>query len=262
MSLDGSKPILFAHRGAAAEYPENTLESFRRALDLGADALEMDVHMTADGEIVVSHDPNGKRMCGVDTDIRSALWSDVRQWDAGHGYEKDDGTFPYRGGDCRIPTLEQVIEEFPGVLINVDIKQGDPPMVPQVLAVLRRMEVEERVVLASFRLRTMLWVRSEGYKGLTALSQSEVAGLLVTPRLLWKRIPLVGVAAQIPVKFGPVNFASERVIGKCHDLGMRVDFWTINDPEEADRLLELGADGIMTDDPAAIVPVFEARGLR
>jgi glycerophosphoryl diester phosphodiesterase len=99
-------------------------------------------------------------------------------------------------------------------------------------------------------------VRRAGYEGPTALSQPEVAAVLGVPRAVLARTRWLGTCAQIPVKAGPVTLASPRFLAKLHALGMRVDFWTINEPGEARRLLALGAHGIMTDDPRAIAPVF------
>lgn len=245
---------LYAHRGASAEAPENTMPSFRRALEIGVDALELDVHMTRDGHVVVSHDPTAERMAGVPAAWRDLDLAEARRFDLGRGFVLPDGTRPYTG--VRIPTFEEVLVELPGVVLNVDLKQASPSIVPAVLALLRRLRAEERVVLASFHFRTLLDVRRRGYPGPTALSQPEVAATLGTPRALLARMPYRGTCAQIPVRAGPIVLATPAFIGKCHALGMRVDFWTINDPAEARRLIELGADGIMTDDPRALAPAL------
>jgi glycerophosphoryl diester phosphodiesterase len=249
---------LYAHRGASAEAPENTMPSFRKALEIGVDGLELDVHMTRDGHVVVSHDPTGERMAGV-----RARWKDVdlataKTWDMGWGFVAPDGSRPFAGRGVRVPTFEEVLVELPGVVLNVDLKQVAPTMVPAVLALLRRLRAEDRVVLASFQLRTLLAVRRAGYAGATGMTQPEVAALLATPRAVLQRLPYLANAVQVPVKAGPIVLAAPGFLAKCHALGMRVDFWTINDPAEAKRLLELGADGIMTDDPRAIAPVFAA----
>jgi glycerophosphoryl diester phosphodiesterase len=102
-------------------------------------------------------------------------------------------------------------------------------------------------------------VRKRGYRGPTAFALPEVLTLLAIPRALRRIKPVRGTAVQVPPRASVVNFASRWFIRKCHMLGLRVDYWTINDPAEAERLLELGADGIMTDDPAALAPVFERR---
>jgi glycerophosphoryl diester phosphodiesterase len=250
--------LLYAHRGAAVELPENTLPAFRRAAEIGVDAIETDVHMTRDGQVVVSHDPSGERMANA-----PVRWSDIdlaeaRALDLGWGLVAPDGGRPHLGKKIGVCTLEEAIVELPGMRWNVDIKQFAPPMVDAVLALLRRLRAEDRVTLASFRWRTLLAVRRRGYGGETALSQPEVAALLVTPDRVWRRLPFTGTAVQIPLAAGRVRLDRAAFIGRCHGLGLRVDYWTVNEPKEAARLLALGADGIMTDDPAAIAPVFRA----
>lgn len=251
-------PRMYAHRGAAAELPENTLPAFRRGVELGADALELDVHMTADGHIVVSHDPTGARMAGVAREIRRCRLEEVREWDVGRGFVDDSGERPFAGRGYHIPTLEEVLEEFPEVILNVDLKQSRPSIVAPVLALLRRMRASERVVVASFSELTLLEVRVRGYRGATGLGRGEVLALLTAPSAVIRRWPFFGNAVQIPTRAGPLSLARPRFIEKCHRLGMRVDFWTVNDADEARRLLAIGADGIMTDDPGAIAPVFAA----
>lgn len=253
------KPRLYAHRGAAAELPENTLPSFARALEYGVEALETDVHMTSDGHVVVSHDPSGERMCGVPALFRESTLAEVRTWDAGRGFRDDAGGQPFAGKEFRVPTLDELLGEFPDVLINIDLKQRQPPIVDQVLDVLRKHDAQYRVILASFSLRTMVRVRASGYPGVTALPMIELGALHYLPRAVYRALPLTGEAAQVPVRAKGVTFASPEFLDKAHDLGLRVDYWTINDPQEAETLLQMGADGIMTDDPAKIAPVFKDR---
>ena len=85
------------------------------------------------------------------------------------------------------------------------------------------------------------------------MAQAEVAGLLALPRRLIRSLPFVGTAAQVPLAAGPLRFDTPRFLARCHDLGLRVDYWTVDDPDEARRLIALGADGIMTDDAARMV---------
>ncbi len=255
-----ASPIFYAHRGAAAEQPENTLPSFARALELGAHALETDVHMSADGHIIVSHDPSGDRMTGTPLVFRRARLDEIRQLDAGYGFIDADGGRPFAGRGYQIPTLAEVLRQFPNVTLNVDIKQPWPPMVRQIIELIRSLDAVDRVLLASFHLRTIAAVRAFGYRGATALSQPEVAALLLAPRRSFRHLPLTGTRLQIPPRVGVLPLARRGFIEKCHRLGLRVDFWTINDAIEAHKLLDLGADGIMTDDPRTIAPVFANRG--
>jgi glycerophosphoryl diester phosphodiesterase len=147
-----------------------------------------------------------------------------------------------------------VLEAFPDMRINVDIK-GERA-VGIMLDLIRRKRADDRVTLASFRLRTLVSARRRGYGGETALSQGEVATLFGLPAMLWRQLPFTGTAAQVPVHAGRLRFDRASFIAKCHSIGLRVDFWTIDDRAEAARLLELGADGIMTNDPGALRPLF------
>jgi glycerophosphoryl diester phosphodiesterase len=254
---------LYAHRGASAELPENTLPSFARALEIpGVDALEMDVHMTRDGHAIVSHDPTAERMGGIPAAWREIDLAEARRFDMGRGFVAPDGGKPFAGKGFRVPTFEEVLVELPEVILNVDIKQAQPTMVKPLLALIRRRRAEHRVLLASFRYRTLFEVRRRGYDGDTALSQPEVAALLAAPGKTFGRARLIGNCAQIPTHVGPISLSRPAFLDKCHAIGLRVDYWTINDPAQARQLLDLGADGIMTDDPRAIAPVFAERRAR
>jgi glycerophosphoryl diester phosphodiesterase len=245
---------LYAHRGAAAERPENTMPAFERAVEVGVDALEMDVHLTRDNQLIVVHDDTAARTTGAPAAWAALDLADARRLDAGWGFVAKDGTRPFAGKAIAVPTFEQVLDAFPDLRINVDLK-GDRA-VAIMLELIRRKRAEDRVTLASFQLRTLISARRLGYGGETALSQPEVATLFGLPAMLWRQLPFTGTAAQIPTRASGLRFDRAAFIAKCHSIGLRVDFWTIDDRGEAARLLELGADGIITNDPAAIRPVF------
>ena len=245
---------LYAHRGASAERPENTLPAFQRAIDIGVDALEMDVHLTRDGHFVVVHDDTPARTTGARGRWRDLDLADVMRFDAGWGFVAVDGTRPFAGQGITVPRFDDVLRTFPDVHINVDIK-GDYA-VARMLELLRGAKAEHRVTIASFQTTVAVAVRRMGYGGETALSQGEVATLFALPAVLWRQLPFTGTAAQVPTHQGPLRFDRAPFIAKCHSLGLRVDFWTVDNPSEAARLLGLGADGIMTNDPAALRPLF------
>jgi glycerophosphoryl diester phosphodiesterase len=226
---------IYAHRGASAELPENTMAAFRRALELGVDALELDIHRTKDGVLVVSHDPDGRRMAGVAERLADLTFAEAQRWDVG-------------GGE-RLPRFEDVVNEFAHVPLNVDLKRD---IADDTVALLRRLGAEERVCLASFQVRTMQRVRALGYRGPTALSRGEVIAALGIPVAI-QRGPLRCRAnrAQLPLSLG-----HPWIIRRMKLLGLAVDFWTVDDPGLAARLVAMGADGIMTNDPRRIVPAL------
>ncbi len=252
------KPLLYAHRGAAAELPENTLPSFLRALELGAQALETDAHLTRDGQVVLAHDADGQRMCGVRRRVAQCSLSEVQAWDAGFGFVDERGRRPFSGQGFRVPTIEELVAAAPGVRLNVDVKE--PALALVIVALLRRLRAQDRVLLASFQSSTLRAIRAAGWEGATGLGQAEVARLALLPERVLARWPLRGSRAQVPVRAGPVRLGTRAFVERCHRLGLAVDFWTVNEAAEADRLAALGADGIMTDDPARVAraAVFSA----
>jgi len=235
---------LYAHRGAAAELPENTLAAFRRALDVGANAIETDCHLTRDGHVVLSHDATGERMAKVPFAIADATLEDVRAWDVGRGCGARDVH--------RMPTLEEAIADLYGIPLNVDIKSRMPGAAERVVAIVRRARACETTLLTSFDVRTVRRVRALGYEGPTGLAQAEALALLVTPLRVLRRFPLRGVAAQLPHRQGRIDLGRRALVEKCHALGLELHFWTVNDPARARELRALGADGVMTDDPRTI----------
>lgn len=245
-------PIIYAHRGASFELPENTLEAFELALELGADAIETDAHMTRDGAVVLSHDPTGERAAGVTRAIADATLAEVRAWNVGARFvPRRPGVF--RAGErFKMPTLDAALDAFPDAMFNVDAKQTSPDMIPALLRTIRRARAEDRVRIASFSTKNLVRTRRLGYPGETGLSANEIARIMFVPRAALRWLRVGGHAAQVPRRAYGLVFASPAAIDRLHALGLRVDFWTIDDPAEAARLFAMGADGVMTDDPRTL----------
>ena len=159
-----------------------------------------------------------------------------------------------------MPTLEEVLRDLPPVPLNIDIKRHDDHAARAVVELVRRHRAEERVLLASFDAGTLRTVRRLGYEGRTGMGVSEILRLVFLPERALRLRPFKGAAAQVSPRVGPVALDRSAFVARAHGLGLMVDYWTINDPEDAARMLRLGADGIMTDDPARIAPVFARFG--
>jgi glycerophosphoryl diester phosphodiesterase len=250
-------PLLFAHRGALQEHVENTLPAFKAALDHGADVLELDVRMSADGHVVVSHDPTGKRVFGVDQSIASTRFADIKRWHVRHS--------PFgEGGAVRLyepASLPEVFEAFPFAALNIDVKQDKPDMLPVLFDVIMGHAAEERVLLTSFSANTLARIRAMGYHGPLGMSRRDAALFVLGPRAP-RILPRRGAQrVQLPLKYFGLSLATRPVIEKAHAAGLRIDYWVVNDAAEAARLLDLGADGIVTDDAPSIASVF-ARHVR
>ena len=262
--FSGPEPRLFAHRGASALAPENTMESFRLARSAGVPYLELDVHLTADGHVVVIHDNSVSRSTGRRGRVERMSLSEIRRLDAGHEFTLDRGrSFPYRGQGLRIPTLEEVLQDFPEARITVEIKKTRKGIGAAVLDVIRRCHAMERVLVASHEHQHLQEFRSLDGDVPTGFSKTEVRGFLARVRggdTSSYHAP--GNALQVPEYFGLRRVTSVALIEAAHRLGLEVHVWTVNEPVHMKRLLRWGVDGIMTDDPArAMASVAELAGV-
>ena len=238
--LDWPGPLAFAHRGGASEAPENTLPAFARAVELGYTYLETDVHVTSDGVLVAFHDTDLSRTCGRPGIITQLPWSEV--------------STARVGGREPIPRMEELLEAFPDARFNIDCKSN--AAVSALVSVIRRMTAGQRVCVSAFDDRRLLRIRAAlGPRVCTSLGPAQIAAL----RFLG-RIAGGGGAAQVPVRQGPVALVDRRFVGSAHRRGIQVHVWTIDDPAEMRRLLDIGVDGLMTDRPAVLRDVLVERG--
>jgi len=239
--LDWPGPIPFAHRGGASEHPENTLPAFEHAVELGYRYLETDVHLTADGVLVAFHDDDLERTCGVDARIDELPWSEL-------AVLRVEGTAP-------IPTMRELMEHFPSARFNIDAKSDDT--VDPLCDLVEDLDALDRVCLASFVWRRLRRIRRRfGRRVLTNTSQPETVALVA---IGWipGRAPK---AAQLPPSHGPFSVMTKRVIRNAHRNRNAIHVWTIDDPDEMIRFLDLGVDGIMTDRPDRLREVLVERG--
>ena len=239
--LDWNGPIPFAHRGGASDVPENTMPAFQYAVDLGYRYVETDVQVTSDGVLVAFHDNDLRRTCGRPGRISELPWSDV--------------STARVSGEAPIPLMEDLLGTWPDLRINIDCKSD--AAVDALVACLRRTNSLDRVLLGSFSDPRLRRLRKELGDGVcTSLGPVGVATLRFgRPR------HMDAMAAQVPVKQGPLTVTNAAFVERAHALGVAVHVWTIDDADEIRRLLDLGVDGIMTDRPEVLRTVFEERGL-
>jgi glycerophosphoryl diester phosphodiesterase len=255
-------PVNMAHRGASALAPENTIEAFRLALEAGAGGLELDVHMTRDGHIVVIHDATVDRTTSGTGAVSEMTIDELRGPDAGYNFSPDGGpTRPYRGRGSRVPTLEDVLHEFPGVAVNIDIKAGGSGIEAAVLEVIREANSLDRVLVVSTSHATVKrFRRVSGGHVSTGASRWEtgIFYLLSRLHLEWLARPDYD-ALQVPPVHKGIPLVTPRFIAAAHSRGVRVDAWTINQPDDMRHLLDLGVDVIMTDRPGTLAEVLQRR---
>jgi glycerophosphoryl diester phosphodiesterase len=238
--------------------PENTLASFRRAYEAGVDVFELDVHATRDGEVVVLHDPTLERTTDGAGPVAALTYAELARLDAGHRFTPDDGrTFPFRNQGLRVPRLAELVMQFPDTPLNVEIKCEGAALLDAVVAMVRA--ARSRIVLAAEHDVIMQAIRVAAPDLPTSCATGEVAAFIgALQNGAAPTLPDGAVALQIPPTFGDVTLVDEGSVAAAHALGAEVHVWTINDPDEARRLLALGCDGIISDVPHLMRPIVDA----
>ncbi|MCK2219326.1 glycerophosphodiester phosphodiesterase [Actinomadura sp. ATCC 31491] len=249
--LDHPGPLAFAHRGGAAEGAENSVAAFERAVGLGYTYLETDAHATADGVLLAFHDHTLDRV----TDRRGRI-----------------SELPYRavrrariGGVHEIPLLEDLLGTWPEIRFNIDVKEA-AAIAPLAEAV-RRTNAYDRVCLTSFSDERLVLAKAAlGREVCSALGPRGIAALRTAAatsgygRLL-ARLSRAGVpCAQVPVGFRGLRVTTRALVRTAHAIGMQVHVWTINDTARMEQLLDLGVDGVMTDNVTGLREVLTRRG--
>ena len=242
-----------AHRGGAGERPESTLEAFRHALSVGADVLELDVHLSRDGRLVVSHDPDLRRIAGEGRLISEMTLPDIRTTDAGALWSPDGTTTPYAGKGLTLPTLAELFEALPEAQFNVDIKVEDPRATEEVARLIRDFDRVDHTVVASFISKQLRRLRRTAPEIVTSAHPGDVRRFLLfsrlgLPRLVGGKVPYL----QVPEHHGSLQLVTPATVEAAHRSGREVHVWTVNERNDMIRLIALGVDGIVTDYPSRL----------
>jgi glycerophosphoryl diester phosphodiesterase len=269
--------IAYAHQGGAWESPSSTRFAISRALAAGATGIELDVHATADGELVVCHDATVDRTTAATGDIVNFTLAELRQLDFSYWFipgadvtpDRPAGDYPYRGRapddpTFGIATLREVLEQFPGVVLNLDIKQTAPVVAPyeETLArLLAEFERTDDVIVASF-----LDAATDSFRRF-APHVATSAGTVATAEF-WRAVQEGGalpeapaMAFQVPERTGELVVVDGAFVEAAHGMGKAVHVWTINDAAAMERLLALGVDGIISDLPTTLSRVLHENGV-
>ena len=250
---------VIAHQGGNQLRPDNTMLAFRNAVELGVDALELDVHATADGVLVVIHDETVDRTTNGSGLVKEMTIEEVQELDAAYNWphHQDSDEHPYRGLGVRIPTLEEVLRAFPDVHMTIEIKQSDPPIVREFGELLQRYDREQNTIVASFHPEVMWEFRREFPTFATSGVEPEIRTFYVMKTVFagWLYPPPME-AFQVPEASGDLHVITPRFVRAAHRRGINVQVWTINDPDSMRRILDAGADGIITDRPDLLLDVL------
>ena len=264
---DVSRPLVIAHQGGDGLWPGDTLYAFEKAVELGVDVLEMDAHITRDGQIVLMHDEEVDRTTDGTGLIEEMTLAELKQLDAAYKWSNDGGqTFPYRGQGIRVPTLEELFQKFPQMRYVIEIKLTENPIEGPLCDLIRAHNMQDKVMVASFHDEAMRNFRETCPEVATSASRTEVRNFV----LLGKAFLSGFIAPQyqsIQPPYDPkesmnIPIMTERFIREAHAKNIRVEPWTVDDPELMKQYIEWGVDGIMTDRPDLMIQVLGEMGRR
>jgi glycerophosphoryl diester phosphodiesterase len=245
-----------AHRGASGAWPENTMVAFRAAHHLGIRYIELDVHMTRDGRVVVHHDPDLARTAGRPEIICELGYGELAKADAGYRFVDDNGSYPFRGQDLKVPMLFEVLAAFPDIYFVIEIKQTQPSVVEPMLEAVDKAGMRRRVLVASEHQQPLDEIRALAPAIPTNFSSREVGNFFQAMVSRPDAYVPPGDALQIPIEYEKFTLVTPESVAAAHRVGVEMHVWTVNDEAEMRGLLVLGVDGIITDFPARLLKLL------
>jgi len=250
--------LVIAHRGGRSLGPENTLYTFRRAVDLGVDVLEMDVHRTKDGQRVVLHDTTVDRTTNGTGPVNSFNLAELKKLDAAYHWSPDQGkSFPLRGKGLAIPALEEVFEAFPQTRINIEIKDPGQTELSSLCRSINDYGMSQKVMIASFNTGALKNFRSTCPGVATSAGASEAMLFYALQKMhLESAYTPAAKALQVPRTYGDLQVVTKRFVEAAHARNLKVHVWTVNGVDSMQKLLQLGVDGIMTDYPQRLLEMI------
>jgi glycerophosphoryl diester phosphodiesterase len=255
---DDPDMLVIAHQGGERVWPSNTMYAYQHAVDIGADALEMDVHMTADSVLALMHDDTVDRTTDGSGAIRDMTWAEIAALDAGHYWTDDGGaTYPYRGQGIVVPRLDEVFEAFPDTRMVIEIKPDDAAIVGPFCDLIRESGMEEQVMVGTFHSRPMRAFRAACPEVATSATQNEGLNFFILETLLLgPAYSPQTYALQVPEYYSGLHVVTSRFVKAAHRRGMDVHVWTVNEIADMERLIGLGVDGIITDRPDRLIELL------
>lgn len=253
-------PLVIGHADDSGNglWPGNTMLYLEGIAEIGVDMLEMDVNMTKDGHIILMHDTTVDRTTNGNGRIPDLTLEEIQALEVGVNWSQDEGqTFPYRGQGLQIPTLEEVFQRFPDYPMTIEIKQTEPDMTGPMCDLIREHNMEDKIIIPSFSDETIQNFRQECPEVATAPASDEVRSFVLFNFIFLSDIlrPEYEVF-QVPIESGGITVITEGFIRAAHSRNLEVQVWTINDPVEMQRLIDLNVDGIMTDRPDILLELL------
>ncbi len=246
-----------AHRGGRAIRPEHTMVAYEHALSVGADVLELDVHATSDGILVVMHDSTIDRTTNGIGAIQELTFEEIRTFDAAFRFTEDGGeTFPFRGQGLLVPTLAEVFEAFPDVPYVIEVKQESPSIIDAFVVLCREHGAIDQMIGAAFSDQVLVELREAAPEMATSMALVEVAAFWGLPPEDEATYEPPGEFLQVPTTFQGIDVLIPSFLERAERFGLKIQVWTINDADQMGDLVQLGVDGIITDYPDRLSEVI------
>ena len=244
-----------AHRGGCGLFPENTMPAFENAVNLGVDILELDIHLSRDKQIIISHDANFKRMGGKPLAIKNLDYPEIKNIDAGYKF-KADSEYPYRGKGIHPPLLEALFETFSKIPMIIDMKPSNIELVPLFIGLIKKYRREENTIIASFH-EEMLHAFMKTMPEMTYCSPRKHAMRnFMRSKLGLKQVDANFDVYALPYGAGRMNLLSKNVIQKFKNCNAKVFAWTVNKETDMKTLIDRNIDGIITDYPDRLLNIL------
>ena len=234
---------VMAHRGGSLEAPENTIESFKYAIEIGSDIIETDIQLSSDGVPYIFHDDDLKRIPGIEKDFNDLLASEIDELNI--------------FGDFKIPTLEETLKQFPDTKFQIDFKT-DEVVDPAIEIINKFPHIKKNLCVASFSSQRLQKIKSKLSDVTYSMGPHEVLKLLLKSFGIY-RGEVGGDCLQIPIYRYGIKIVTKRFVDFCKRENIKISVWTINSIEEMDYLIDLDVDGIITDKPKALINLLASK---
>ena len=253
-------PLVIAHSDDVGYgiAPGDTLLFFEKAADLGVDVLEMNVQLTADGNIILMHDDTVDGTTNGSGKVSEMTLDEIKELEVGFNWSQDDGeTYPYRGAGLRVPTIDEVFQAFPDYPMNIEIKAESTQAGEQLCAKIQEYNMTDKVLVASSRDEALVAFRNACPDVATSANRGEVTQFVLLSYALWANPAQPAYQAlQVPEKSSGILIMRPGFVNAAHRRNVQVHVWTIDDPQEMQRYLDMGVDAILTNKPAVLMEML------
>jgi glycerophosphoryl diester phosphodiesterase len=251
--------LVISHQGGDYLYPSNTLYAFEKSAQIGVDVIELDVHASKDGHLVVIHDDSVDRTTQSTGLVKEKTLSELQELDAGYHWspERKEESFPYRGQGITIPSLEQVFQTFPDYRINIEIKQQQPRITETLCKLIRQYNKQEQVLVVSFYDSEMKDFRQQCPEVITAGAPNEIRNFYILHRAFLANLYKSNADAfQVPEYQDSLHIVTKRFAKDAKQKNIQVHVWTVDDVTDMQRMIDLGVNGIITDRPDRLMKLL------